>query len=63
MGWNYFETGHGKGQWDGARTLVKNAFQNEHVKMVGGTKLQNVSDVVRYLQASMGKAHLAYFGV
>jgi hypothetical protein len=30
--------------------------------MVGGMKLQNASDVVTFLQASMGKAHLAYFG-
>jgi hypothetical protein len=30
--------------------------------MVGGTKLQNASDVVTFLQTSMGKAHLAYSG-
>ncbi len=61
-GWNYFGTGLGKGQWDGVKTSIKNALRSEHVKMVGGMKLQNVSDVVTFLQASMGKAHLAYFG-
>jgi hypothetical protein len=30
--------------------------------MVGGTKLQNASNVVTFFQASMGKVHLAYFG-
>jgi hypothetical protein len=26
MGWNYFGTSHGKAQWDGATTYVKNVF-------------------------------------
>jgi hypothetical protein len=55
--------GHGKGQWDGAKTSIKNDLRNEHVKMVGGIKLKNAFDVVTIIQASMGKAHLAYFGV
>jgi hypothetical protein len=43
-------------------THVKNALRNEQVKTIGATKLQNVIDVCIFLQASMGKAHLAYHG-
>jgi hypothetical protein len=63
MGYNYFGTYHGKGQWDRATTHIKNAFQSEHVKTIGATKLHNALDVTNFLQANMGKAHLAYLGV
>jgi hypothetical protein len=39
MGWNYFKIGHGKGQWDGATTHVKNVLRAKQVKTIGATKL------------------------
>jgi hypothetical protein len=62
MDWNYFGTCHGKGQWDGAVTHVKNVLQVEQVKTIGTTKLQNASNECNFLQANMGKAHFAYLG-
>jgi hypothetical protein len=59
MGWNYFKTSHGKGQWMGLQH-VKNALRVEEVKTIGSTKLQNALDVCNFSQTSMGKAHLAY---
>jgi hypothetical protein len=60
MGWNYFRTGHGKGQWDGVATHVKNALRAKQMKTIGAIKLQNVIDVCNFLQVNMGKAHLVY---
>jgi hypothetical protein len=62
MGSNYFRTSHGKGQWDGAVAHAKNVFRVEQMKTIRSTKLQNALDVCNFLQASMGKAHLAYPG-
>jgi hypothetical protein len=62
MGWNYFGTGHGKGQWDGAVTHVRNVLQAEQVKTIGTTKLQNASNECNFLQENMGNAHFAYLG-
>jgi hypothetical protein len=39
MGLNYFGTGHGNGQWDGATTHLNNALQSEHMKNIGTTKV------------------------
>jgi hypothetical protein len=56
MGWNYFGTSHGKGQWDGVITHVKSVLCSEQMKIVGATKLQNALDVCNFLQTSMGEA-------
>jgi hypothetical protein len=55
MGWNYFGTGHGKGQWDGATTHVKNVFWSEQVEIIGAMKLENATDVCNFPQTSMGR--------
>ena len=31
--WNYFETGHGKGEHDGAEACVKIALRREELKL------------------------------
>ncbi len=53
---------HGRGQWDGATTHVKNVIRSEQVEIIGAMKLQNVADVCIFLQTSMGKEYLAYLG-
>jgi hypothetical protein len=32
MRWNYFETTHGKGEWDGAGAVVKRALSVEQIQ-------------------------------
>ena len=34
--WNYFETGHGKGEHDGAGACIKTALRREEMKFIGG---------------------------
>ncbi len=31
MTWNFLGTEHGKGEWDGARVVVKQALKNEQI--------------------------------
>jgi ubiquinone biosynthesis protein Coq4 len=52
---------HGKGPHDGARTYLKQAIKKEQFKPKG-ENLQNVHDVVLYLQRTMGQSHDAYEG-
>ena len=33
--WNYFETGHGKGEHDGAGACIKTSLQREEMKFTG----------------------------
>ncbi len=55
MGYNYFKTSQGKGQWNGVVAHVKNALRAEQVKTIGSTKLQNALDVCNFSQASMAR--------
>jgi hypothetical protein len=35
MIWNFFATSHGKGEVDGARTLLRKEVKKEHIKLQG----------------------------
>ena len=52
MLWNYFGTGHGKGEWDGAGAIVKRALWNEQL-LNHHRRLQNAADCVQFLDATM----------
>lgn len=52
MLWNYFGTGHGKGEWDGAGAVVKRALRNEQL-VNPHRRLQNAADCVQFLDATM----------
>lgn len=52
MTWNFFEIGHGKGEWDGAGAVVKRALRTEQLHNPS-RKLQDAKDVVEFLQESM----------
>lgn len=52
MLWNYFGTGHGKGEHDGAGAVVKRALTDEQLD-ANGAKLQNAQDVVEWLTWKM----------
>ena len=45
MQWNYFGSGHGKGEHDGAGAVIKRALTSEQLDN-NGAKLQNAHDVV-----------------
>lgn len=52
MLWNYYGTGHGKGEWDGAGAVVKRALRNEQL-LNPHRRLQNAEDCVQFLDATM----------
>ena len=49
MQWNYFESAHGKGEWDGAGAIVKRALRPEQIQNPLW-QLANASQVVDFLQ-------------
>jgi hypothetical protein len=61
MTWNFFATGHGKGEVDGAGALFKREVCLEQIKPQG-LKLQNTTEVVAFLRAETNKFHGAYPG-
>ena len=48
MQWNYFGSGHGKGEHDGAGAVINRALTMEQLDNKG-VKLQNAHDVVEWL--------------
>jgi hypothetical protein len=56
MSWNYFGSGHGKGEVDGAGALLKREIQNEQLKP-GGLKLQNAAEIVQFLKDQSQRVH------
>ena len=48
MIWNFFESGHGKGEHDGAGAVVKRALTHEQLKP-DGAELKCAKDVVKFL--------------
>jgi hypothetical protein len=56
MCWNYFGSGHGKEEVDGAGALLKREIRNEQMK-VDGRKLQNAAEIVQFLKEQSRKAH------
>jgi hypothetical protein len=50
MTWNYFASGHGKGEVDGSGGLLKRKLWKEQLKP-NGMKFQNAHEVVSYLRA------------
>jgi len=57
--WNFFATGHGKGEVDGVRALLKREIKKEHIKL-RGMKIQNATKVVAYLKSEANKIHAAH---
>lgn len=52
MHWNYYGSGHGKGEWDGAGAVVKRALRNEQL-LNPHRRLQNAADCILFLDATM----------
>ena len=49
MTWNFFESGHGKGEHDGAGAVIKRALTHEQLK-ADGVPLKCARDIVMYLR-------------
>ena len=52
MSWNFFGTGHGKGEWDGAGAVVKRALRTEQLHNPW-RQLQDAADAVDFLKEKM----------
>jgi len=52
MSWNYFVSGHGKGEVDDACALLKRKVLKEQIKPQA-RKLQNAHDVVTFVKNNM----------
>jgi hypothetical protein len=57
MNWNYFATGHGKGEVNGAAALLKREIQKEQIKP-NAQKLQCALNVVNFLKVESLKQHI-----
>ena len=53
MNWNFFGTGHGKGEWDGAGAVVKRALRQSQLHNTW-RRMQNAHDAVSFLNETMG---------
>ena len=52
--WNYFETGHGKGEHDGAGACIKTALRREEMKFTGA-RLRDAASIVKWCASVMGE--------
>lgn len=59
MVWNFFATGHGKGEVDGAGALLKREVRVEQIKP-NSVRLQNAQEVVEFLRSQANRAHAAH---
>ena len=52
--WNYFETGHGKGEHDGAGACIKTALQREEMRFIGACR-RDTASIVKWCASVMGE--------
>ena len=52
--WNYFETGHGKGEHDGAGACIKTALRREEMKFTSA-RLLDAASIVQWCASFMGE--------
>jgi hypothetical protein len=57
--WNFFVSGHGKGEVDGIGALLKREVKKEQIKPAG-KKIQNVIEVVAYLRSEANTYHVLH---
>jgi len=59
MCWNYFASGHGKGEVDNVSALLKHKIHKEQIKPQA-RKLQNAHDVVNFCPKQFGMVVYIY---
>lgn len=52
MLWNFYGSGHGKGEWDGAGAVVKRTLRSEQL-LNPHRNLRNAQDCVTFLNAAL----------
>ena len=52
--WNYFETGHGKGEHDGAGACIKTSLRREEMKFTCAL-LRDVASIMKWCASMMGE--------
>ena len=52
--WNYFETGHGKGEKKGAGPCIKTALRREDMNFIGA-HLRDIASIVKCCASVMGE--------
>jgi hypothetical protein len=57
--WNFFASGHEKGEVDGAGALCKREIQSEQMKP-NAQRLQDAADIVAFLRSQSRRSHTAY---
>jgi hypothetical protein len=57
--WNYFATRHGKGEVDGASSLLKRELHKVQIKPQG-FKIQNANETVSFLKLETNKFHVGH---
>ena len=53
--WNYFETGHGKGEHDGAGACIKTALRRQEMKFTNVSIIRDVKSIVEWCSSNMGE--------
>ena len=51
--WNYFETGHGKGEHDGAGACIKTALRREEMRFTTNPHIRDAQSIVQWCSATM----------
>ena len=51
--WNYFETGHEKGEHDGASACIKTALRREEMRFTRNPHVKDVESIVQWCSATM----------
>jgi hypothetical protein len=57
--WNFFASGHEKGEVDGAGALCKREIRSEQMKP-NAQRLQDAADIVAFLRSQSRRSHTAY---
>ena len=53
--WNYFETGNGKGEHDGAGACIKTALHRQEMKFTTISLIRDVKTIVAWCSSMMGR--------
>jgi hypothetical protein len=51
---NYFESGHGKGEHDGASACIKRVLRRKEMKFIATSLIQDVKSIVEWCSSTMG---------
>ena len=53
--WNYFQTGNGKGEHDGASACIKTALRRKEMKFTTISLIQDAKTIVSWCSSMMGQ--------